>query len=626
MSRSIIRAAVATAVLSVASAGIAHAQLTNFSQDVNTSLDAYLNYVRSNGVLTTDISPLGLVGLSLMEKHSTAAFGSPILGYSNSAAADKARLDAAMHTIVCSSSHVNSGGEASYVDGIDLMFLSLFLRTGGPNTLQDCGTDGWTGQPLPQHTPSGAIDVLVDRVRAAQGAFTAGTPSSGGLWSYNGPGTDSSTSQYAVGGLAAARGYYIDACCGGDPGGRAPLIFTSLDHAATAYKDGQNGVGAEGGWGYQVSNNPSMQQTGSGLWVSVLGQRDVNDSAVQKALKWEQNRYNYQNIDSWGDGWNSYSFGYFLFSSSKAYSLLEDTGTIPNPGNVVPTDPSNTHGIGDLPADPSMGRLAHIDPASAGCAFSGSFLASNPGACHGSYSAEAKRWYFDYAYTILSRQNGVGNYQVQGNWDQWSDQAYFALVLERSLAGACIDSDGDGVCDSDDNCPLVSNANQADTDHDGVGDACDNCPAVANPTQADSDHNGVGDACGNTAPVCTAATPSVSVLWPINKTFQNVSINGVTDSESSVTIAINGVMSDERSSLDSVNAADATLAGATVNLRKDRGVASTNPGNGRVYRVSFTATDTGGLSCTGSVDVLAPKTLATPVVIDPVIYDATTTP
>jgi len=35
------------------------------------------------------------------------------------------------------------------------------------------------------------------------------------------------------------------------------------------------------------------------------------------------------------------------------------------------------------------------------------------------------------------------------------------------------DTDGDGVCEADDNCPTVANANQYDTNEDGVGDACD---------------------------------------------------------------------------------------------------------------------------------------------------------
>jgi hypothetical protein len=45
------------------------------------------------------------------------------------------------------------------------------------------------------------------------------------------------------------------------------------------------------------------------------------------------------------------------------------------------------------------------------------------------------------------------------------------------------DTDGDGVWDGEDNCPLVSNPDQLDTDEDGVGDACDNCPDVYNPNR-----------------------------------------------------------------------------------------------------------------------------------------------
>lgn len=70
------------------------------------------------------------------------------------------------------------------------------------------------------------------------------------------------------------------------------------------------------------------------------------------------------------------------------------------------------------------------------------------------------------------------------------------------------DSDGDGVGDDVDNCPLLFNPDQKDTDGDGVGDVCDdkdsdgdgfpdnvdNCKLIPND-QTDTDKNGIGDTC-----------------------------------------------------------------------------------------------------------------------------------
>ena len=80
-----------------------------------------------------------------------------------------------------------------------------------------------------------------------------------------------------------------------------------------------------------------------------------------------------------------------------------------------------------------------------------------------------------------------------------------------------VDTDGDGIPDDgdgssipgdapctggetddcDDNCPETPNADQADTDGDEVGDACDNCPDDDNADQANSDNDSLGDACDN---------------------------------------------------------------------------------------------------------------------------------
>jgi hypothetical protein len=74
-----------------------------------------------------------------------------------------------------------------------------------------------------------------------------------------------------------------------------------------------------------------------------------------------------------------------------------------------------------------------------------------------------------------------------------------------------IDRDEDTVLDGLDNCPAVSNPDQADTNTNGIGDACeqagvdsdgdgvddaaDNCPGTPNPLQEDFDGDSQGDAC-----------------------------------------------------------------------------------------------------------------------------------
>ncbi len=59
---------------------------------------------------------------------------------------------------------------------------------------------------------------------------------------------------------------------------------------------------------------------------------------------------------------------------------------------------------------------------------------------------------------------------------------------------AC-DTDLDGFCLENDNCPAYPNTNQFDSDHDGIGNACDPCPM----------HK------GTVCPVCTSSGPDVPI-------------------------------------------------------------------------------------------------------------------
>ncbi len=104
--------------------------------------------------------------------------------------------------------------------------------------------------------------------------------------------------------------------------------------------------------------------------------------------------------------------------------------------------------------------------------------------------------------------NGEGDGDNSGDGDNNGDG-------DGSSSSSFGDFDGDGIVDTIDNCPTVTNAEQLNWDHDGMGDACDPCPlsaandfdndgicgeldnclGVANASQLDFDQDGIGDAC-----------------------------------------------------------------------------------------------------------------------------------
>lgn len=459
----------------------AMAVVTKFSQDVNTAIDRGLAWLKpyflapqgGSGFSSEGREAVGLVCLALLEKRVSADQGALGQGYAGASADDQADIERLIQYII--TNHTNAGFYA-YRDGGNMMALSVYLRTGGPSQAAALNT----------------LNRTFDRTKVLQNA-------SGYWYYYNVGGNDSSTTQLVVAGLAAARGVYSDPAFS-DPARLAELnaLTAKSRQAYITYGRAGSSLGGalspdELGHSYNAGGYSTPQQTASGLWIQLVGGADLNDPTIQSYLRWLYNRYNYQTTSPYSP-YGSYSYYYFLWSSSKAYSFLEDSGVVP----VLPTSLTPAS-MGTLPAtDPpawtyaSTPRLENLDPAAV--ARPANFGAGGVG--YYADPSEQPRWYFDYAYTLISNQSADGRlYLGQSYWNNYSAQAYALLVLQRSVGGGCVDTDGDGVCDSDDNCVQTSNPDQEDRDQDGVGDVCDNCPDTTNPDQADADGDGVGDAC-----------------------------------------------------------------------------------------------------------------------------------
>jgi REJ domain/PKD domain len=122
-------------------------------------------------------------------------------------------------------------------------------------------------------------------------------------------------------------------------------------------------------------------------------------------------------------------------------------------------------------------------------------------------------------------------------------------------------------------------------------------------------------------PVCAAAQASPGVLWPPTHKLILVEILGVTDPDNrSTTIAVTAVTQDEpvKGLGDGDTSPDAVIQGQGVLLREERA----GTGNGRVYHVSFTATESQGGFCTGAVNVSVPHDKQSPAINDGQLYNS----
>jgi hypothetical protein len=127
----------------------------------------------------------------------------------------------------------------------------------------------------------------------------------------------------------------------------------------------------------------------------------------------------------------------------------------------------------------------------------------------------------------------------------------------------------------------------------------------------------------NIPPDCESAVADPDQLWPPNHEFTEVGIVGVTDPDGDpITITINTIFQDEPTvGIGEGNTCpDGGGIGTDVaEIRSER----SGLGNGRVYRIYFTATDDKGGSCTFPVFVCVPHDQAHDCVDEGATYDST---
>ena len=108
-------------------------------------------------------------------------------------------------------------------------------------------------------------------------------------------------------------------------------------------------------------------------------------------------------------------------------------------------------------------------------------------------------------------------------------------------------------------------------------------------------------------PDCDNAGPSQDILWPPNHKFHSINVVGVTDADGdTVIINIDSISQDEpvNGKGDGNTSPDGQGVGTdTAEVRAERSGTKKAPGDGRVYHISFTASDGNGGSCSGEVTV-----------------------
>lgn len=403
---------------------------------------------------------------------------------------------------------LNSGGEAfvARISTSGALVWSSFLGGNGldrPYCLDLDGSDnayvgGYTAATTSFPTTPGAYQTtgtgFISKISADGSSLVWSTRLSGVLTKVQGCVVDDTGhvyatgfSNYGVNTLVTTPGVFQPTTGGG--GTDAFVAKLNPDGASAAYVTWLGGTGGDDGWGIAVNAQGEAVVAGNtgggfpvtaGAYQQTFGGTPYNDAFVAKI-----------NADATAIIWASY-LGKSADDGARGVGY-DDQGRVWVAGNTSAHDfPTTADGL-----QKTWGANWYWSP------YLARFSADGAALDYATYfndngTAVLQDMAVDSSgRAYMTGECAAGLPTTSGAYDRTLGGVYDAWVARFSPGGGGggTDTDGDGVVDGSDNCPQVSNANQADGDSDGVGTVCDNCPTVNNPSQTDTDTDGTGDAC-----------------------------------------------------------------------------------------------------------------------------------
>jgi prepilin-type N-terminal cleavage/methylation domain-containing protein len=127
---------------------------------------------------------------------------------------------------------------------------------------------------------------------------------------------------------------------------------------------------------------------------------------------------------------------------------------------------------------------------------------------------------------------------------------------------------------------------------------------------------------------CSNPTYSVDrAIWPVDHGTRNVTIGGVVDPNGDTpTIVVTSIFQDDKTNFEKIlsySIDGGGIGSSTAWIRSEYSGTRSNPANGRVYHIFFTASDTHSQSCNGTVLVPVPTTAGGTATDDGSLYDST---